>query len=203
MELPHAVYINLDRRTDRRAAIESTLDSLHVPLESRTRFAAVAHSNGWIGCTMSHCAVIELAKEKGWPAVLVLEDDFSLLVEPAEFHAQVGRLLEIPHDVALLAYHVEAHEEIPGVTHARRAFSAQAPSAYIVQAHFYDRLLENYRAAVTAALAGGPHWECINDQYWKRLQADRSTCWIYSVPRLGKQAAGHSDLANRQVDYGI
>lgn len=203
MSLPHVVYINLDRRTDRRAAIESTLDSLHIPIESRTRFAAVAHTRGWIGCTQSHCAVIQLAKREGWPAVLVLEDDFSLLVEPAEFHAQVGRLLEIPHDVALLAYYVDHEEEIQGVTCARRAFSAQAPSAYIVQAHFYDRLLENYRAAVGAALAGGPHWECINDQYWKQLQADRSTCWIYSVPRLGRQAAGHSDLANCPMDYGI
>jgi hypothetical protein len=199
----HAVYINLDRRTDRRESIESVLDSLQIPIDRRTRFPAIYHSLGWVGCTQSHCAVIEMAKREGWPAVLVFEDDFSLTVPPEEFHRVVLEAQDIPHDVLLCAYHVEASEEVPGISIVRRAFSAQAPSAYIVHSHFYDRLLENYRAAVAGALRGGEHWNYINDQYWKRLQADRSTTWLYCTPRLGIQKAGYSDLAHAHVDYKV
>jgi hypothetical protein len=199
----HTVYINLDKRTDRREHIEAVLNSLQIPIDRRHRFPAIYNSSGWVGCTQSHCAVIEKAKSEKWSSVLVLEDDFSLNVSPEEFHRTLLEVKEIPHDVLLLAYHVEASEEVPGYTNVCRTFSAQAPSAYIVHSHFYDRLLENYRAAVEGAFAGGNHWDYINDQYWKRLQADRSTMWLYCTPRLGIQKAGYSDLAQAHVEYNV
>lgn len=53
-------YINLDRRTDRRAEIEKELEGL-----AMERFPAVSHPNGAIGCTMSHLACLKLARERG------------------------------------------------------------------------------------------------------------------------------------------
>ncbi len=200
----HAVYINLDHRNDRREHIEGVLDSLQIPVERRHRFPAIPNRHqGWIGCTQSHCAVLEMAQREGWSSVLVFEDDFTLEVSPSEFHIALLELQAIPHDVALLAYAVLASEAVPETTRVRRTFAAQAPSAYLVHSHFYERLLENYRAAVAGALAGGNHWEFINDQYWKRLQADRTTTWLYCTPRLGKQMAGYSDLCQKHVDYDV
>ncbi len=198
----HVVYINLDSRPDRREHIEGVLDSLQIPMYRRHRFPAIAHGYGWIGCTQSHCAVVEMAQREGWPSVLILEDDFTLTVSPEEFHTRLLEMKE-PCDVLLLACAVLESDEVPGSTNVRRTFSAQAPSAYIVYSHFYGRLLENYRAAVAGALGGGEHWVYINDQYWKRLQADRTTTWLYCTPRLGKQQAGYSDLSKSYVDYDV
>ncbi|MBM3856794.1 MAG: hypothetical protein FJ390_02385 [Verrucomicrobia bacterium] len=39
------------------------------------RFSAIQHERGALGCTLSHLTLIARAKEKGWPYVMVLEDD--------------------------------------------------------------------------------------------------------------------------------
>jgi glycosyl transferase family 25 len=52
------VYINLDRRTDRRQQLEDELQRLSIPGAKIERFAAVEHVEGLIGCGLSHLAVI-------------------------------------------------------------------------------------------------------------------------------------------------
>jgi GR25 family glycosyltransferase involved in LPS biosynthesis len=72
--IEQVVYINLDHRVDRRIEIEKEL-SQYFPIEKITRFSAIRHDHGGIGCTKSHIAVLEMAKEKGWKNYLVVEDD--------------------------------------------------------------------------------------------------------------------------------
>ena len=69
---PEVFVINLDNRRDRWEAIEQICrDSGLVPV----RISAVHASPGWIGCGLSHLSVIDIAKEKRLPWVLILEDD--------------------------------------------------------------------------------------------------------------------------------
>jgi hypothetical protein len=74
-ELPHIVYINLERRADRRASIETQAAVLGWPPERVHRLNATTDANGLVGCFDSHRRALQLAVDAGWPDVLVLEDD--------------------------------------------------------------------------------------------------------------------------------
>ncbi len=198
------VYINLEKRTDRQTEIEAELDALNVPAEKRHRFPAIQHSNGWIGCTQSHHAVVKMAKERGWNRVWILEDDWQLTVSPPAFESNIQALLGSdgpPFDVLMISSYVQASEAVPGWDQVRRGLNIQTASSYIVAAHYYDALLENLGEAVNGALRGGNHWDFINDQYWKRIQPRGQ--WLYFSPPLGKQRPGYSDLSGRYQDYGV
>lgn len=200
------VYINLDRRTDRRKEIEEELERLGVPEEKRLRFPAIASPWGWVGCTRSHYEVVKMAKEAGWSHVWILEDDWMATVTPEEFHTSIAKLMSPTApvwDVLMISSYVQASEEVPDCALVRRGFNIQTASSYIVKVAFYERLLENLGEAVRGAEAGGNHWDWINDQYWKRLQADRNTRWLYFSPALGKQRPSYSDLTGRHENYGV
>ena len=78
--IPHIFYINLDKRTDRRAEIEQELQQFNL-YDKAERFPAIPVPNqGILGCTMSHLAVLKLAKERKYKQVLILEDDFFFII---------------------------------------------------------------------------------------------------------------------------
>jgi GR25 family glycosyltransferase involved in LPS biosynthesis len=70
--IDQVVYINLQKRPDRLAHIETLLSQYDIPA---TRFDAVEHSHGLYGCGQSHLAVLKLARDNGWKNVMILEDD--------------------------------------------------------------------------------------------------------------------------------
>jgi GR25 family glycosyltransferase involved in LPS biosynthesis len=77
MQFPHILVINLKDRKDRWKEIVKQLDTWDVPYE---RVEAVKHRVGWVGCNKSHLKCIQLAKERKYPWVLIIEDD--CLFEP-------------------------------------------------------------------------------------------------------------------------
>ncbi len=202
--IDRVVYINLDRRTDRRAEIEAELDKLGVPAEKRLRFSAIASHPGWIGCARSHYEVVRMAAAAGWGHVWILEDDWECTVEPTAFHETLHTVLgslSLSFDVLCLASYVQASETVPETTLVRHGLNIQTASSYIVSGSYLPTLLGNLEEAVKGAEAGGNHWDWINDQYWKRLQPTGR--WLYCTPALGKQRASFSDLTGRHENYGV
>ena len=189
------VYINLDHRTDRRAEVEAELAPYFQP-EKVTRFGAIKLDRGALGCTLSHIAVLEMAKEKGWNNVLVLEDDAMWMTEQfEEAYATVDRLSSSkPYDVIMLSS-----------TCARwylgslKLISAQTASAYLVNSSYYDTLLSNFRESRDLFEVSNDGPKHAHDQYWKRLQ-ERDN-WFVVIPSLMKQRPGYSDIERKVVDY--
>ena len=70
-----AFVINLDSRKKRFKEMRQAFKAFGIDCE---RFPAIRHERGALGCTLSHLALIARAKEKGWPYVMVLEDDCDL-----------------------------------------------------------------------------------------------------------------------------
>jgi glycosyl transferase family 25 len=191
-------YINLDRRTDRREEIEGELGKLGLPYE---RFAGIPHREGIVGCGRSHLAVLKLAKERGYRNVLIFVDDFMLLVPPEECLANLSELFETKQefDVCFLAYNIQRAEPYSALL--QRVTEGQTASAYLVNAHYYDKLIALYEWAMPLLESTGQHWIYANDQVWKRLQAtDR---WYAFTTRLGKQRDGFSDNAKQYVSYNV
>lgn len=191
---PHCIYINLDRRQDRRVQIESELAKMNLTAE---RFPAIARSPGGLGCTHSHLAVLKLARARGYESVLVFEDDFAFSVEPEEFHSAM-KSIPSSFDVILLAYNLirGSPTNLPTLG---RVFEAQAASAYIVHSRYYTTLIEQWEKGVELYEANPhQHWLYINDQYWKPLQL--KGVWYYFLRPLGMQRPSWSDLGQKFMD---
>jgi len=199
MEHIHKVmYINLDRRTDRRAEIESELANYGIEAE---RFPAIHNNSGIIGCGMSHLEVLERARREGWENVLILEDDFTFIVSKEVFNEELRKFFDakIPYDVLMISYYLL--KSAPYNETICRTLEAQTASGYIIHSRFYDTIIQNLKEGLKQLIATNHHWDFANDQYWKRLQATSE--WFCLNRRIGIQRPGYSDLMGRVVSYNI
>jgi GR25 family glycosyltransferase involved in LPS biosynthesis len=198
MEYIHKViYINLNRRQDRRAEIEEEFSTMGISAE---RFPAIEREPGCIGCSLSHLAILKRAKAEGWPNYMVFEDDFMFLVDKDTFTNELQTFFKanIPYDAVMLSYNCEKSEPFNDtVSYARNACTT---SGFIVHERFYDALIANWTHAVEELTATMIHWHWACDRSWKCLQETKE--FFHFNTRLGKQRPGYSDLAGKYVDMG-
>jgi GR25 family glycosyltransferase involved in LPS biosynthesis len=191
----YAFYINLDRRTDRRAEFEEECRRMNLEVE---RFPAVERTPGGIGCCHSHIEVLRMARDRKYPFVFIFEDDFEFLVSRSEFDEIVSNLPD-QYDVVMLSYNLQRQE--PYNDRFGKVLEVQTTAGYIVSSRFYDTLLDTWERGVKLYEQHPEcHWLFLLDQSWKALQPHSR--WYYSLTRIGKQRAGWSDLGQRYVDYG-
>ena len=177
--------VNLARRQDRLADFDKEMARIGLPYE---RFEAVDNVKNGIGCSLSHLAVLKLAKSRGYKNVLVFEDDFTLLVSPEEFwHAM--RVMNEPYDVLLPAHFLQDFE--PFSDTLVKVKKSTSTGAFIVNESMYDKLIAVWEEAVANLIATGRHWEYACDQAWCKLQPEAA--WYAFVPKLGKQRPSWSD----------
>lgn len=88
------MYINLNRRTDRREEIEQELNSMGL-MEKSIRFEAIDRpGKGIVGCTYSHLGCLKYAREQNWKNVLILEDDFTFIVDKETFENRLTEFFD-------------------------------------------------------------------------------------------------------------
>lgn len=114
-------YINLDYRTDRRAEVERELEGFGME-----RFSAIRHSDGLAGCAMSHVACLKLARERGYPEVLIFEDDFMWLGS--------RDIPDFPEDADVCCLAYNTRDLVPYNDHWSRATNIQTTSGYMARA---------------------------------------------------------------------
>lgn len=190
-------YINLDRRTDRRAEVEAEFRKLGLNVE---RFPAIERNPGIVGCGLSHLAVLKMAKERGYKNVLIFEDDFELLIGPEEFEGLLGEFFKssVAYDVVMLGYHIE--EKMGFNDLLDKMLAVTTTSAYLVHEGFYQKLIDLYEGAIPKLIETGMHWVYANDQVWKELQPQAN--WYAFKTRIGKQRGSFSDLSLMWKDNG-
>jgi len=188
----HVVYINLDERVDRNKEIQRELLSVF-PIKKIQRFSAIRNSNGGIGCTLSHIAVLEMAKKENWANVMIVEDDFMWANREKGFPV-LDALLQKPYDVIVLTgTYIDLNKE------TLRLNSCQTTTAYVVAQHYYDTLLANYKEGLLLLQQTGTYTKYALDQYWKLLQPVGH--WYCVNPILGFQRPGYSDIEQKVVNY--
>lgn len=199
----HIVVINLATRPDRMETFYPSMAEAGIERADIDRFNAVATpGRGWLGCARSHIAVIEMAKEKGWDRVTVLEDDFYFLdPKHAVRKLEQGIVKEgLKFDVFMLAASYLLGSELNPRSHdVIRLNRGTTTSGYIVNKHYYDTLLGNFREceAVMKYVTTLHQYFYTNsadalDQHWRALQI-RDNWYTFRKPP-GCQRDGYSDI---------
>jgi GR25 family glycosyltransferase involved in LPS biosynthesis len=193
------IFINLEKRKDRLYEITNELDNYNLKGE---RFNAIEHSNGAVGCAYSHLSILKIAKYNNYKNILILEDDFMFNVSKEHFENEINRFFtNIPdYDVCMLSCAVIERENIEKYEFVDRILFGKTASGYIVNNHYYDKLIELYEYNIPLLEQTGKHWIYANDVIWKQLQEKDK--WFFINKRLGKQRPGFSDLGQTYVDYG-
>jgi len=191
------IYINLERRQDRRQEIEQELQMYGL---SGERFNAISNASGIVGCGLSHLAVLEEAEKMQWENVLILEDDFQFLVTKETLCQQFQAFwdLNIPWDVVMISYNLK--ESAPYNNLIGRVKNASTASGYLINRHFYPQLIHVLKISLPLLESTGMHWLYANDQCWKDLQLTAE--WFYFMNRIGRQRGSFSDTANAYIDRG-
>jgi glycosyl transferase family 25 len=200
-KIDRIIYINLDKRTDRRKEIEDELERYGLT-EIIERFPAISREKGIVGCTYSHLNVYKMAKERNYKNVLILEDDFIFLAKKRDFYENLNKLFtrSIEFDVCMLAYNNTQSPLQTEYDFLMKTVEAQTASAYIVNSCFYDKLIELYEWAAPLLEETDKHWIYANDQVWKRLQSDATVKWYCFKERIGKQQDGYSDNSQQFME---
>lgn len=192
------VYINLNRRPDRRMQFEAECAKMGIQAE---RFSAIANDVPALGCLLSHLEVLRQARARGDERICIFEDDFEFLISPQAYNSILAAI-PAEADVVMLGWYV--YESAPYNDLFRKVLRATTASGYIVHSRFYDTLISNLEeAAVLFKLHINDYdvvSKYINDQYWCRLQPHAT--WLYTQTRVGHQRPSFSDLVGSYVTYG-
>jgi glycosyl transferase family 25 len=179
------VYINLEKRKDRRAHMESSFLTA-LPPDKVMRFNAIQNKKGAVGCCMSHLAVLEMAEREGWRNVLILEDD-CVWANAEEGQLALRRLMAQPYDVIMLGTtHLEYDER------SYRIKRALSTSSYLVDRSYYRRLIETIQAYNREDVYA------VDYIYTYVQPKDR---WFAVVPNLIVQRDDYSDIKGKEVSY--
>lgn len=193
------VYINLDKRKDRLEEINEEFKKMDFDFSKIIRFSAIEINH--IGCSLSHLEVIKFVKKHNFKNVLVLEDDFEFLVDKKELNETLNKFFkdESDFDVVMLSYNPLIYEEHSDILN--KAINITTASGYIVNNHFYDKLIKNYEDALMYIRKLDIPELHYTDAYWFKLQ--KISKWYLFKKRIGKQRESYSDLVKKIVDYNF
>lgn len=185
----HAVWINLEKRKDRREGAKQQWK--YLPQATHQFVVAIEEKPGFMGCTKSHMKALRVLRtklfEKQLEYGLLFEDDFRFDMEQKVAVDQAIRVFQ--PDVLSLATNPWDLENtnVEGVQRVKMSGSA---SALLIRASYIPRLLRCYEAALRK--------EKPLDVEWLLLQ--RQDKWY--VNKLGGQEPGFSDIEGGYRDYG-
>lgn len=200
-DIKHIMYINLEHRTDRKAHVEQQLASIGIL--SPSRFNAIKLPNGALGCSMSHLRCLQIAKQQGWPHLLLCEDDIQFL-DPDLFTNHLNGFLENHEDNASWDVLLIAGNNMPPYTveddYSVRVFQCQTTTGYLVKQHYYDKLITNIKEGIEK-LIKQPHNHRFYaiDKYWFNLQ--QQDYWFLITPLTVVQREDYSDIEKRVTNY--
>ncbi len=198
----HVLYINLDKRPDRRWEVETELRKMGVRADRMTRVPGVIDRFGSLGCSSAHLNALNIFEDHPeWENVLIVEDDAMFAQSRESIGNTLNRfaLLHADWDVLQLLANVQefSDTEFPFIV---RILESQTTAGYAVNRKYLPILKKNVSDGIEklAKCASSNADFCI-DQYWKTLQ--KSGNWFGFHPVIGYQRDGFSDIEQRQTNY--
>ena len=204
MESIPVLYINLDRRSDRRAHVEEQLSQVGFHNVHRVSGIVPRQSGpSAIGCSLSHIHCLEHGLHAGWEQWIVVEDDI-WFQDMAAFRSQWTAWTQRhgdhhAFDVLLLAGNVvPPYDPVDDTCIQVRA--CQTTTGYLVTRTYAPILLANMKQGVVNLMrAPQLHKLYAIDKFWFSLQ--RQHRWYLLTPITVCQRPDYSDIERRPVDY--
>jgi glycosyl transferase, family 25 len=193
-------YINLEKRKDRLALIKEEIKKISPNLEKVSRINAIEKENGAIGCGLSHIKALELAIEKNYNQIIILEDDFEFTKSVEEINYQINYLLNKVDDYNICSLSANIKRVKPYKNNVYIACDIQTTSSYIIHKRFFKILLDNFKEAVSIMEKNYKYTQAEIDVNWKKLQGKDKKFYVFR-PVLGKQRSGYSDIEKKHVNY--
>jgi len=176
------LYINFKHREDRNKEIINELNKYNLKGE---RVEAIKHKDGYIGCALSHIKCLDIAIEKNYEQVIILEDDFIFLQNPDKLN------LNINYDVFLLGGTIYKCEK---ENNFNKVIDASRTEGYIIKKHYYETLKECFNKSVKHLLIKH-EFKYYLDILWKELQI-KDKFYFNNFGLIGGQREGFSDILN-------
>ena len=178
------LYINLEKRKDRRSHIENEFKDF----ENVERIEAVdtSDTSGYYGCVLSHIKALERAKEKDYDEVIICEDDYQWVNKDKFIYP------DVEFDICLLECIYLKHEKLS--SNYSKIWNAEHAGCNIIKKHFYDTLIDEFKTSHKKL-----EKELIRDNYidihWFRIQKEN----MFITPRIkiGRQIEGYSDIQKK------
>lgn len=198
--IDHIIYINLDKRIDRRKHIEENIIPIF-GIEKVTRLSGIEDKHGSIGCAKSHIAALELSIINKWNNVLILEDDVSIQPSFYKNLDSLKKLLHNTYDVILLGGGWASYNKI-----TKKVYESSCCISYIVNKSYYYVLLHNFKESLkllniffeTNHIYKPREYEKFAIDYrWKILQKNDN--WF--ILNMMTPIKSYSDITNTIEDY--
>lgn len=200
-------YINLDKRTDRLKHLEENvlpfIDSTGMEKEriSATDHTKYEHiSQRGAGCSLSHINVWKDAIANDYNKIIVMEDDFELIVSKQEISMILSELNTMQFSVCNLGYNNRSPLVETEQPYFFRCNNVQTTSCYVAYVPFLKVMLPHIEEATRKLMNKESYPINAIDQAWKKFQ--NRTDWIVSK-RIGKQRNSISDIERRVTNYGV
>tara|TARA_R110000803_G_scaffold17810_6_gene47911 strand:+ start:1873 stop:2436 length:564 start_codon:yes stop_codon:yes gene_type:complete len=178
------LYINLDKRSDRKKHIENELVGMNYE-----RIQAIeTPDNGYSGCVQSHIKALRYAKEKGYSEVIIIEDDFEFI------NKEKFIIPQIEFDVCMVSGKINKKDVIND--DFNRVWDGRHTDCYLIKKHYYDTLIDNFEESYYQ-LEDKYDKKHYLDVYWIRLQEKD----IFITPNItiGRQMEDFSDIQGRKM----
>jgi GR25 family glycosyltransferase involved in LPS biosynthesis len=198
-------YINLEKRTDRRAEIEEELATKFL-FNKAERFPGILYEPGIYGCTMSHISLLRKMILNGWETMMVFEDDAQLLTSREEIDKHINVFLE-DNTLDILCIGNSCGDNTPYNELMNRCFNTQTTSCYVIKKKFVKTLLECYFGNPEESMTYPAYSNDLNnhigyiDTSWNQLQKTH----YFMMPKIRQvlQRPSYSDIIHRMADYKL
>lgn len=205
MELiANTIFINLQHRTDRLQHISEEFKKINIGgTLNIQRFNAVKTESGNVGCTLSHIKCLEIAKKHSYPFVFICEDDIQF-TNPTVFLENLAKFYQLHKNGLEWDVLIVGGNTCPPFQQVSdfclRVLNVQTTTGYIVQNHYYDTLINNFKDGLQHLIREPDKKKIYSiDIYWKQLQNIHN--WFITIPLTVNQYHDYSDIEQRVVDY--
>lgn len=188
------VYIKTPGTSSEEELFSFNINRLKIPEDQIINFNA--NQTDIIGADhmQSHIAVLQMAREKKWKNVLIIEDDVSF-VQCIETDKQCNHFLlllkNVKWDVAILSANYQKTSSLIENSCCLKIDAAQMMGAYAVNENYYDTLIANYAEVFDNQTKNIIQNEYPIDIYWNKLMPQHRWLGIWPCAAFKRNDIGH------------
>jgi len=196
------IYVNLKKRTDRKAHILKELKKYNIPDEKILHFEAIEDEKGALGCAYSHLKISEMFKDSSDKVWCILEDDHYFTESREITDIYVKEFIETKDFDAFLGCTAKLRGSIVNGGKFIRAYRSNMTSFYIIKKPICEALIASHKQSIRTLrkkLKSKKDGVPI-DVMWHNLMK----IFFFVTPNckvLGAQLEGYSDILKKNKNY--